>query len=167
MEGYFERVVETLTGAGYRWYETANFCRTGARAAGRDLRAHHNSATGTAHDYLGVGVGAVSTLGSGGGGTAVGRAVHRVRSLRRKRRRARSSARRADARGWSGSCSGCVSTSRSSSTTLDREAMKGLATAGPREACRGTSGRAGRRSDSPDHRADASLGGAVTAELLS
>ena len=27
MEDYFERVVETLIGAGYRWYETANFCR--------------------------------------------------------------------------------------------------------------------------------------------
>ncbi len=26
MEGYFEHVVETLTDAGYRWYETANFC---------------------------------------------------------------------------------------------------------------------------------------------
>ena len=26
MEGYFEHVVETLVGAGYRWYETANFC---------------------------------------------------------------------------------------------------------------------------------------------
>src|SRR5947209_3540916 len=26
METYFERVVETLTAAGYRWYETANFC---------------------------------------------------------------------------------------------------------------------------------------------
>jgi oxygen-independent coproporphyrinogen-3 oxidase len=39
MEGYFERVVETLTGAGYRWYETANFCLSGERADGRDLRA--------------------------------------------------------------------------------------------------------------------------------
>src|SRR5712691_7320054 len=43
MESYFERVVETLTSAGYRWYETANFCRTpdrtGNGAAGRDLRA--------------------------------------------------------------------------------------------------------------------------------
>ena len=29
MEGYFERVVETLTSAGYRWYETANFCLAG------------------------------------------------------------------------------------------------------------------------------------------
>ena len=26
LEGYFERVVEALTAAGYRWYETANFC---------------------------------------------------------------------------------------------------------------------------------------------
>ena len=26
MEGYFEQVVDTLTAAGYRWYETANFC---------------------------------------------------------------------------------------------------------------------------------------------
>ena len=42
MEGYFEHVVETLTGAGYRWYETANFCLSNGRAAARDLRAHHN-----------------------------------------------------------------------------------------------------------------------------
>src|SRR5262249_52284851 len=27
MESYFELVVETLTAATYRWYETANFCR--------------------------------------------------------------------------------------------------------------------------------------------
>ena len=63
MEGYFERVVETLTAAGYRWYETANFCLTGDRAAGRDLRAHHNLGYWQGHDYLGVGIGAVSTLG--------------------------------------------------------------------------------------------------------
>jgi oxygen-independent coproporphyrinogen III oxidase len=63
MEGYFERVVETLTAAGYRWYETANFCLTGARAAGRDLRAHHNLGYWHGRDYLGVGIGAVSTLG--------------------------------------------------------------------------------------------------------
>lgn len=60
MEGYAERVVETLTGAGYRWYETANFCRPDG---GRDLRAHHNLAIWRGADYLGVGVGAVSTLG--------------------------------------------------------------------------------------------------------
>ena len=30
MESYFELVVERLTSAGYRWYETANFCRSRA-----------------------------------------------------------------------------------------------------------------------------------------
>ena len=64
MEGYFERVVETLTSAGYRWYETANFCLTGAPTGGRDLRSHHNLATWHGRDYLGLGIGAVSTLGA-------------------------------------------------------------------------------------------------------
>src|SRR5919197_909408 len=44
MEDYFERVVEVLTTVGYRWYETANFCRTGVAAGGRDLRSRHNLA---------------------------------------------------------------------------------------------------------------------------
>ncbi|HSX22728.1 MAG TPA: coproporphyrinogen-III oxidase family protein, partial [Gaiellaceae bacterium] len=35
MEDYFERVVATLTSVGYRWYETANFCRD-------DKRSLHN-----------------------------------------------------------------------------------------------------------------------------
>jgi oxygen-independent coproporphyrinogen-3 oxidase len=61
MEGYAERVVERLTGAGYRWYETANFCRPDR---GRDLRAQHNLAIWRGADYLGIGVGAVSTLGA-------------------------------------------------------------------------------------------------------
>jgi oxygen-independent coproporphyrinogen-3 oxidase len=61
MESYFELVVERLTDAGYRWYETANFCRTG-QAGGRDLRARHNLAYWLGRDYLGVGVGAVSTV---------------------------------------------------------------------------------------------------------
>jgi oxygen-independent coproporphyrinogen-3 oxidase len=60
LEGYFEAVVETLTGAGYRWYETANFCRG---ASGRDLRAQHNLGYWRGRDYLGIGVGAVSTVG--------------------------------------------------------------------------------------------------------
>jgi oxygen-independent coproporphyrinogen-3 oxidase len=55
MEDYFERVVATLTEAGYRWYETANFCRDGRRA-------EHNLAYWLGRDYLGIGVGAVSTL---------------------------------------------------------------------------------------------------------
>jgi oxygen-independent coproporphyrinogen III oxidase len=63
MEGYFERVVEVLTGAGYRWYETANFCLEADWAGGRDLRARHNLAYWRGRDYLGLGVGAVSTIG--------------------------------------------------------------------------------------------------------
>jgi oxygen-independent coproporphyrinogen-3 oxidase len=56
MEGYFELVVETLVGAGYRWYETANFCRDGRQA-------RHNLGYWHSRDYLGVGIGAVSTVG--------------------------------------------------------------------------------------------------------
>ena len=55
MEDYFERVVAVLTGAGYRWYETANFCRD-------DKRALHNLGYWLGRDYLGIGVGAVSTV---------------------------------------------------------------------------------------------------------
>jgi oxygen-independent coproporphyrinogen III oxidase len=60
MESYFELVVEHLTAAGYRWYETANFCRQEER----DLRSRHNLAYWLGRDYLGLGVGAVSTIGS-------------------------------------------------------------------------------------------------------
>jgi oxygen-independent coproporphyrinogen-3 oxidase len=64
MESYFERVVAALSGAGYRWYETASFCRaTGVgNGAGRDLRARHNLAYWLGRDYLGIGIGAVSTI---------------------------------------------------------------------------------------------------------
>ncbi len=56
LEGYYETVVRTLRGAGYRWYETANFCRPGRESA-------HNLGYWQGRDYLGLGVGAVSTLG--------------------------------------------------------------------------------------------------------
>jgi putative oxygen-independent coproporphyrinogen III oxidase len=56
MEGYFEAVVDVLRGAGYRWYETANFCRAGRQA-------RHNLAYWQGRDYLGIGIGAVSTVG--------------------------------------------------------------------------------------------------------
>jgi oxygen-independent coproporphyrinogen-3 oxidase len=63
METYFEHVVETLTGADYRWYETANFCRARSKdPRGRDLRAKHNLGVWLGRDYLGIGVGAVSTI---------------------------------------------------------------------------------------------------------
>jgi oxygen-independent coproporphyrinogen III oxidase len=56
LEDHYERVIERLEGAGYRWYETANFCRD-------DRRCQHNLAIWRGQDYLGIGVGAVSTLG--------------------------------------------------------------------------------------------------------
>jgi oxygen-independent coproporphyrinogen-3 oxidase len=64
LEGYFEDVVETLTDAGYRWYETANFCRQPELSGGRDLRSRHNLAYWLGRDYLGLGIGAVSTVRS-------------------------------------------------------------------------------------------------------
>jgi oxygen-independent coproporphyrinogen-3 oxidase len=56
MEGYFELVVEVLEGVGYHWYETANFCREGRQA-------RHNMGYWLGRDYLGLGIGAVSTVG--------------------------------------------------------------------------------------------------------
>ena len=56
LEDHYETVVAALRGAGYRWYETANFCRPG-----RESR--HNLGYWLGHDYLGLGVGAVSTIG--------------------------------------------------------------------------------------------------------
>jgi putative oxygen-independent coproporphyrinogen III oxidase len=59
LEDYFERVVARLTGACYRWYETANFCRVDT---GRDLRSRHNLGYWLGRDYLGLGIGAVTTI---------------------------------------------------------------------------------------------------------
>jgi oxygen-independent coproporphyrinogen-3 oxidase len=56
LEDHYETVVAALRGAGYRWYETANFCRPGRESS-------HNLGYWLGHDYLGVGVGAVSTVG--------------------------------------------------------------------------------------------------------
>jgi putative oxygen-independent coproporphyrinogen III oxidase len=55
LEDHYETVVGALRGAGYRWYETANFCRPGRESS-------HNLGYWLGHDYVGVGVGAVSTL---------------------------------------------------------------------------------------------------------
>ena len=53
MEDYFDVVVERLIEAGYRWYETANFCLAPEQADGRDLRARHNLAYWLGREYLG------------------------------------------------------------------------------------------------------------------
>ena len=52
----YRRIVGALEDAGYRWYETANFARPGHEC-------RHSLAYWGAADYLGVGVGAVSTVG--------------------------------------------------------------------------------------------------------
>ena len=56
LEDQYEQVIDRLEGAGLRWYETANFCRDGRRS-------RHNLAYWTGRDYLGIGIGAVSTIG--------------------------------------------------------------------------------------------------------
>lgn len=73
LEGYAWEVAETLAGAGLRWYETANFCRED----GRELRALHNLRIWQGADYVGVGVGAVSTVAGvrRRNGSSVGRYV--------------------------------------------------------------------------------------------
>ena len=75
LDGYFERVVDELSSAGYRWYETASFCRAADQAGGRDLRSRHNLAYWLGRDYLGLGIGAVSTV--------AGRRWRNVRGLSR------------------------------------------------------------------------------------
>ncbi len=54
-EEAYRLVVERLEDAGYRWYETANFARIGHEC-------RHSLAYWEAADYVGVGIGAVSTM---------------------------------------------------------------------------------------------------------
>jgi oxygen-independent coproporphyrinogen-3 oxidase len=53
----YRRIVRALGAAGYRWYEVSNFALPGRRA-------RHNVAYWRARPYLGLGAGAVSTVGS-------------------------------------------------------------------------------------------------------
>jgi oxygen-independent coproporphyrinogen-3 oxidase len=55
IEGQLDRIIDRLQAAGYRWYETASFARPGREG-------RHNTAYWHARDYLGLGVGAVSTV---------------------------------------------------------------------------------------------------------
>ena len=52
----YRRIVGALTGAGYAWYEVSNFALPGRRA-------RHNMAYWRARPYLGLGAGAVATVG--------------------------------------------------------------------------------------------------------
>lgn len=52
----YDLVVDTLEAAGYEWYETANFAKGGRYA-------HHNLGYWLLRDYMGVGIGAVGTIG--------------------------------------------------------------------------------------------------------
>jgi oxygen-independent coproporphyrinogen-3 oxidase len=53
----YRRIVRELSGAGYDWYEVSNFALPGRRA-------RHNVAYWRARPYLGLGPGAVSTVGA-------------------------------------------------------------------------------------------------------
>ncbi|MHB8160054.1 MAG: radical SAM family heme chaperone HemW [Thermoleophilia bacterium] len=53
---FYETVVDTLEGAGYRWYETSNFARPGKEC-------RHNLAYWQRADFLGLGAGAWSSQG--------------------------------------------------------------------------------------------------------
>jgi oxygen-independent coproporphyrinogen-3 oxidase len=52
----YRRIVRALTAAGYRWYEVSSFALPGRRA-------RHNVAYWRARPYLGLGAGAVATVG--------------------------------------------------------------------------------------------------------
>ncbi len=163
MESYFELVVETLTRAGYRWYETANFCRAVSssrrEAWSVSLRARHNLGYWLGHDYLGLGVGAVSTIENRrwrnapslrGYVDALAAGRRPPRELEELRRRcARPSA----------SCSGCGSTSRSSVAAAERDARSGRARAARAARAREPAG----RHRVADPRAGRFLGDGVTA----
>lgn len=56
VEDHLDRVIDRLGAAGYDWYEVASFAR------GADHRAVHNTAYWKGRDYLGLGIGAVSTV---------------------------------------------------------------------------------------------------------
>ena len=76
MEGYFELVVERLTGGGLPLVRDGEL-RARIERRRRDLRSRHNLAYWLGRDYLGVGVGAVSTVTARVGGTRRGSRLHR------------------------------------------------------------------------------------------
>ncbi len=55
LEDQLDRIIDRLEDAGYRWYETASFARGGREGL-------HTRAYWLGRDYLGLGIGAVSTV---------------------------------------------------------------------------------------------------------
>ena len=92
MESYFELVVETLTGAGYRWYETANFCRVASEPAGATCARATTSATGSA-TTTSVSASAPSARSAAGAGATRRRSPRYLAALERGRARRRASSR--------------------------------------------------------------------------
>ena len=91
METYFERVVETLTRRRLPLVRDGELLPGGpAEPAGRDLRARHNLGYWLGRDYLGLGVGAVSTIEN-----RRWRNAPSLAALRRGARRGRAAAARA------------------------------------------------------------------------
>ena len=71
MEDYFERVVDRPDRRRLPLVRDGELLPPRPRAA-RDLRSHHNLAYWLGRDYLGIGIGAVSTIETGAGGTRRG-----------------------------------------------------------------------------------------------
>ena len=98
MESYFELRRRTLTGAGLPLVRDGELLPRRTRG-GRDLRSRHNLAYWLGRDYLGLGIGAVSTID---GAALAERAAARRATSRRSRaargRRARSKSSTTDVR---------------------------------------------------------------------
>ena len=159
MEDYFERVVETLTGAGYRWYETANFCSSATAAI---FARGTTSATGSAATISGSASAPSRRSRARAGGTrpalprylaALGRGERPQRELEQlepetaARERVMLGLRLDEPLELAGARRG-----------VDREALARLRAARP--------GRSDRRGRSSSPAAGRFLGGGVTAELL-
>jgi len=56
LERHMDLVIDSLGHSGYAWYEIASFARS------REHEGQHNRAYWLGHDYLGLGIGAVSTV---------------------------------------------------------------------------------------------------------
>ena len=159
MEDYFERVVETLTGAGYRWYETANFCRR--RSASATFAPGTTSATGSGATISGSASAQSRPSAGCGGGTRRACRATWPRWAGANARSGSSSRSRRTCRRANASCSGSGSTNRcgregidaaidvDALTTLERQGLVVSGTGTLRLTPRGRF-----------------LGGGVTAELL-